>query len=354
MAIINKEPMIDFNQVLITPRRSTLNSRKEVDIEREFNFSRGQSWRGVPIITANMATTGTLGIYKEVSKYKMLTCLHKFHTLGDLLEYNVMHEDSPLNKDFFIVSTGIRENDFENLCNICDNIETKWICIDVANGYIPNLITYCKKVRMRFPNHIIIAGNVATGSMASALCEEGDVDIIKVGIGPGCGCTTRLKTGVGIPQLSCIMDCAKEVHKFGKYIIGDGGITCPGDMSKAFCGGADFVMMGGVFAGHIENPGDIIEKTIDGIIKKFKLFYGMSSTHAMMTHYGKKDSYRSSEGRVVEIPLKGLLKDTIEDYLGGLRSTCTYIDASCIGKMSENTVFVMVQNQLNTSYAKYE
>ena len=146
------------------------------------------------------------------------------------------------------------------------------------------------------------------------------------------------------------MDCADATHGINHFVMSDGGITCPGDLGKAFCAGADFVMMGGVFAGHIENPGEIIEKTIGNTIKKFKVFYGMSSTHAMMTHYGKKDNYRSSEGRRIEIPLKGQLKDTVEDYLGGLRSTCTYIGAKCIKHMSKCCTFVMVSNQLNTTY----
>ena len=288
MVKIDYQPKLDFNQVLITPKRTTLNSRKEVCLEREFKFKNGQSWTGIPIMVANMATTGTLSVYKEVSKFKMLTCLHKFYGLNDFLTFNKDNTECPLDKEYFIVSTGIRENDFENLCEICDNIETKWICIDVANGYIPNLLTFCKKVREKYPNHIIIAGNVATPEMTEALCLEGDVDIVKAGIGPGACCTTRLKTGIGIPQLSCIMDCSDAVPGIGRYIIGDGGITCPGDLSKAFCGGADFVMMGGVFSGHIENDGDIIERVENGQVKKFKLVYGMSSTYAMVTHYGKK------------------------------------------------------------------
>ena len=347
MVKIDNSPKLDFANVLITPKRSTLNSRKEVNLEREFKFSHGQTWSGVPIMAANMAVTGTFGVYEVLKQFKMITCLQKFYTLEDFQEYTKDHELDP---EYFIVSTGIRENDYENLCNICDNIKTKWICIDVANGYIPNLLNFCRKVRIRYPNHIIIAGNVATSEMTEALCLEGGVDIVKAGIGPGSGCLTRLKTGVGVPQLSCIMDCADAAHGINHHIIGDGGITCPGDLAKAFCGGADFVMMGGMFSGHIENPGDIIEKIIDGQVKKFKLFYGMSSTHAMKTHYGKKDSYRSSEGKVVEVPLKGHLSETIEDYLGGIRSTCTYIGAKNIKHMPKCTTFNLVSNQLNNVF----
>ena len=351
MVKIDYTAKLDFSQVLITPKRSTINSRKDVDLTRKFEFKNGQTWEGIPIICANMATTGTFDVYNVLKEYKILTCLHKFYTLED---FKVFENETgeKMNKEYFIISTGISDKDYDNLCNICDAIESKWICVDIANGYIPNMIKFCKKVRIRFPNHILIAGNIATPEMAEALCLESGVDIIKAGIGPGSVCTTRVKTGVGIPQLSCIMDCADAVHGINRFLIGDGGITCSGDLSKAFCGGADFVMMGGVFAGHLENPGEIIEKNIDGRMKKFKLFYGMSSTHAMMEHYGKKNSYRASEGKVVEIAYKGELKDTIEDYLGGVRSTCTYIGAKKIKHMPKCTTFVMVSNQVNTIYGK--
>tara|TARA_B100001287_G_C22631450_1_gene505374 strand:- start:277 stop:1326 length:1050 start_codon:yes stop_codon:yes gene_type:complete len=348
MVKIDYQPKLDFNQVLITPKRSTINSRKDVDIYRKFTFKNGQTWSGVPIMCANMATTGTFEVYNILSQYCMLTCLHKFYTPEDFVNYE--NEHGPLNKDYFIVTTGIKDSDFENLEKICSTIETKWICIDIANGYIPKMIEFCKRVRERFPDHILIAGNVATKEMSEAICLEAGVDIIKAGIGPGSACTTRLKTGIGIPQLSCVMDCADAVHGINHFVISDGGITCPGDLSKAFCGGADFVMLGGAFAGHNENPGEIITKIVNGVSKQFKAFYGMSSTHAMVTHYGKKDNYRSSEGRYIEIPYKGDLKDTVEDYLGGLRSTCTYIGAKCIKHMPKCTTFVLVSNQLNTTY----
>ena len=348
MVKIDYQPKLDFNQVLITPKRSTINSRKDVDIYRKFTFKNGQTWSGVPIMCANMATTGTFEVYNVLSQYSILTCLHKFYTPEDFVNYE--NEHGPLNKDYFIVTTGIKDSDFENLEKICSAIETKWICVDIANGYIPKMIDFCKRVRERFPDHILIAGNVATKEMSEAICLEAGVDIIKAGIGPGSACTTRLKTGIGIPQLSCVMDCADAVHGINHFVISDGGITCPGDLSKAFCGGADFVMLGGAFAGHNENPGEIITKIVNGVSKQFKAFYGMSSTHAMVTHYGKKDHYRSSEGRYIEIPYKGDLKDTVEDYLGGLRSTCTYIGAKCIKHMPKCTTFVLVSNQLNTTY----
>uniref|UniRef100_A0A6C0KKD1 GMP reductase n=1 Tax=viral metagenome TaxID=1070528 RepID=A0A6C0KKD1_9ZZZZ len=353
MPRIHYEPKLDFNQVLITPKRSNLNSRSEVDLTRTIQFSNGYKWTGIPIICANMSTTGTFEVYDVLSQYKMITALHKFYDVEDYdKQYKKCEENGvPMNPDYFMISTGISDSDYEKVQRLCDKFPIQWICIDIANGYIPKLLEFCKKVRTKYPNKTIVAGNVATSDMVNTLCLEGGVDIIKCGIGPGSACTTRLKTGVGMPQLSCIMDCGDAAHGVNKHIIGDGGITCPGDLSKAFCGGADFVMMGGVFAGHDENPGELIEKTIDGVSKSFKLFYGMSSTHAMVTFYGKKDDYRSSEGKVVELPYKGKLKDTIEDYLGGMRSTCTYIGATCIKHMAKCTTFVLVSQQLNSVFS---
>ncbi len=357
MPRIDLQPKLDFSQVLITPKRSTLRSRSEVLLERTFTFKNGQTWTGIPIMCANMSTTGTFEVYDELSKHRMITALHKFYDYADYARHiqQCDKNGTSLNPDYFMVSTGISDADYEKLENLCNLIPIKWICIDIANGYIPTLLAFCKKVRQAFPDKIIVAGNVATPDMVNTLCLEGDVDVVKCGIGPGSACTTRLKTGVGMPQLSCIMDCGDAAHGVGKYIVGDGGITCPGDLSKAFCGGADFVMMGGVFAGHDENPGEIIEKVLSypgqpNRLQKYKLFYGMSSTHAMMKFYGKKNNYRSSEGKVVEIPYKGALSETVEDYLGGVRSTCTYIGARCLKHMPKCTTFVLVGQQLNNVF----
>jgi GMP reductase len=210
------------------------------------------------------------------------------------------------------------------------------------------VVTFCEKLRVCFPDKIIVAGNVATREMVEELIINGKVDGVKIGIGPGSACLTRLKTGVGVPQLSAIIDCADAAHGCGGFIIGDGGITCPGDMAKAFGGGADFVMCGGVFAGHDENPGKLVEKNGE----KFKLFYGMSSQHAMEKHYGKMEKYRSSEGREIKVKYKGPLENTILDYLGGIRSTCAYINAHKIKHMSKCVTFVVVSQQINTHLVK--
>jgi GMP reductase len=335
---------LDFSNVLIRPKRSTINSRSEVNLEREFKFKHSSYiWKGVPIISANMDTTGTFEVYNELHKHRIITAMTKFYTSEDYVEAQQKYSLDP---DLFMVSTGISDNDFEKLQTILSVVTCKWICIDVANGYIEKLVTFCRKVRGMYPDKIIVAGNVVTREMVEELILNGKVDVVKIGIGPGAACTTRLKTGVGMPQLSAIIECGDAAHGVGGCIIGDGGITCPGDMAKAFGGGADFVMVGGAFAGHDENPGEVEE--VNG--EKYKMFYGMSSQMAMEKHYGAMAKYRSSEGRQIRIKYKGALQDTVLDYLGGLRSTCTYINASTIKQMAKCTTFVQVSQQLNTIF----
>jgi len=338
----NSEKFYDFQDVLIVPQASELNSRKDVNLEKKFVFKNGVEWQGIPIIAANMTTTGTFGVYDIFSKYKIITALHKFYTLVDF-----QNSLNNLNSDFFMVSTGISDDNYNNLVNIVDNIECKFICIDIANGYIQNFKKFCKKVRTKYPNKIIIAGNVVTKEAVDYLSDIG-IDLIKIGIGPGSACTTRIQTGVGMPQLSCIFECYESAHKNGSYIISDGGITCPGDCAKAFVAGADFVMIGGEFSGHDENPGSIIEENGN----KFKLFYGMSSTYAMQQNYNEEKNYRSSEGRVLKIKYKGPLIKTVENYLGGLRSTCTYTNSKSIKDLYTNGKFILVNNQYNNHLLK--
>lgn len=334
---------LDFSNVLIRPKRSTINSRSEVSLLRSFKFKYSTLlWEGTPIISANMDTTGTFDVYQCLSQHKIITALHKFYTVDDYRYFKVHYDVDP---NYFMVSTGIGEGSIEHLHQVFDAIECNWICIDIANGYISKLVEFCKEVRKAFPEKRIVAGNVVTREMVEELILEGLVDVVKIGIGPGAACTTRLKTGVGMPQLSAILECADAARGVGGLIIGDGGITCPGDMAKAFGGGADFVMVGSAFAGHDENPGEI--EVENGV--KVKKFYGMSSKRAMDKHYGKMAEYRSSEGRELKIKYKGPLVNTVQDYLGGLRSTCTYVNASSIKQMAKCTTFIQVTQQLNTS-----
>jgi GMP reductase len=355
---------LDFKDVLILPKKSKLNSRKDVVLERKIVFQNGVMWTGIPIVAANMTTIGTLELYKVLSTYKIITALHKFHKLQDLLDYNKENSDYKLNPDYFMISTGIGDDDYKNLTIILDNFECKFICVDIANGYISKFNDFCKTLRAEYPEKIILAGNVCT-SEGIDLLNTLEIDIVKVGIGGGSACTTRIQTGVGMPQLSCILECVQECKEYNRinfdisyeydqdkhnkaFILSDGGITCPGDLAKAFGAGADFVMIGGAFAGHDENPGQIVCDEKTGA--KHKLFYGMSSTYAMKNNYAANNNsdYRSSEGRELKVAYKGQLKNTIENYLGGLRSACTYTNSANLEELALNTKFIIVNNQYNS------
>ena len=348
MMKIDNEIKLDFSDVLIRPKRSLLSSRSEVEITRTFSFKYSQkTWTGVPIISSNMDTVSSIETFKTLSKLKCLTCFHKYININELISTCNNGYDS----QYFMLSTGITDDNFETLVNNVNvlknnNVETHFICIDVANGYMFKLIEFCKKVRNQFPHITLVAGNVVTREMVEELIIDGTIDIIKVGIGSGAVCTTRLQTGVGMPQLSAVMECADAAHGLNAMIISDGGICCPGDASKAIGGGSDFVMLGSMLAGHEESPGEILEENGE----KYKLFYGMSSDTAMNKYHGGVASYRSSEGKTVKVKYRGLLEDTINNILGGIRSTCTYVGAQRIKDLSKCTSFMRVNNIVNSYY----
>lgn len=294
----------------------------------------------MPIIASNMDTVGTFSVAKEMSKNSLFTTVAKQVSVEDWVNFA---KENPEHLQNVAVSSGITELDTLHLKNILTAVpEIGFICLDVANGYTEHFVEYVKKTRASYPDKTIIAGNVVTGEMVEELILSG-ADIVKVGIGPGSVCTTRIKTGVGYPQLSAVIECSDAAHGLGGHIISDGGCVCSGDVAKAFGAGADFVMLGGMLAGHDETPGTIIEK--DG--KQFKIFYGMSSQTAMEKYYGQVADYRASEGKTVYVPYRGPIQSTIQDILGGLRSSCTYVGASKLKELSKRTTFVRVTQQAN-------
>ncbi len=352
---IEETTKLGFNDVLIRPKRSELGSRKDVKLSRRFTFKySGDSWEGVPIIASNMDGVGTLEMANALSQYDMLTTLVKSYDLTQVASLPSM--------DAMSISIGIKDSDIELLNKtLTKHPNIKFITIDVANGYSERFGRFVAKVRALYPKKTIIAGNVVTGDMVQELVLRG-ADIVKIGIGPGSVCTTRIKTGVGYPQLSAIMECADAAHGLGAHIVADGGCTSPGDVSKAFGAGADFVMLGGLLAGYDQGGGEVIERTLvsdemyenaQGNLeravktKQFVRFYGMSSDTAMMKHEGHVPHYRSSEGRTVEIPYQGDVEPTLRDILGGVRSTCTYVGAKRLKDLSKCTTFIKVNKQYN-------
>ena len=376
---IEEDMKLDYKDVLIRPKRSTLGSRKEVDLERGFTFRNFKTvaqdngpdytfdtkgpyrhYRGVPIMASNMDGVGTFEMADKLAEGKIFTCLVKTYTVNELVDY--FDSGMPERTEFVAMSIGITDADYVKFKNVYEQTDSslKYVCIDVANGYSERFAHFVKEFRNQYPSIVIIAGNVVTGEMTEELILSG-ADIVKVGIGPGSVCTTRIQTGVGYPQLSAVIECADAAHGLGGHVIADGGCTCPGDVAKAFAGGADFVMLGGMLAGHDQGGGEVItKKYITNEFednsrvfeeKKFVQFYGMSSNAANTKHFGGLKDYRSSEGREVLVPYRGDVAATVQDLLGGLRSTCTYAGALRLKHLMRCTTFVRCTQQFNGVYA---
>ena len=358
---IENEVKLDYDDVLLRPKRSVLGSRKEVLVSRDFKFE-NTHWHGMPIMAANMDGVGTIEMANELESARMFTCLKKTYDESTLIEYF-----NKTIRKYTAMSIGITETDYRKLVDVHEVCHGNllFVCIDVANGYSERFVEFVKQIREEFPTLTIIAGNVVTGEMTEQLILNG-ADIVKVGIGPGSACTTRIQTGVGYPQLSAVMECADAAHGLGGFVVADGGCTCTGDIVKAFAGGADFVMLGSMLAGTDQGGGNIIEKQyltneIEGnsydigqhelIIetKKFVEFYGMSSKKANDIHFGGLKNYRTAEGRELMIPYKGDVNDIVHDIQGGVRSAMTYIGAQKLKQISKCATFIRVNNQYNSS-----
>jgi GMP reductase len=375
---LEEDVKLDYKDVLIRPKRSTLKSRSEVSLTRQVKFrnyvpdfphnsSDDPHYDGIPIMAANMDGVGTFAMADQLARQGIFTCLVKTYTIEELVDF--FYGDGLYRTDYVAMSIGTSAADYDKFVQVYARVEDnlKYLCIDVANGYSEAFVSHVRYIRKIYPHIVIIAGNVVTREMTEELILSG-ADIVKVGIGPGSVCTTRIQTGVGYPQLSAVIECADAAHGLGGHIIADGGCTCPGDVAKAFAAGADFVMLGGMLAGHDEGGGDIITKTyltneIDdtglyGLVgsqikedKQFVQFYGMSSKAANDKHFGGLKNYRASEGREVLVPYRGSVVYTVQELLGGIRSTCTYAGAKTLKQLSKCTTFVRVTQQFNGVYA---
>lgn len=342
---IEYDVKLDFKDVLIRPKRSVLKSRSEVSLEREFRFHHSKSlWQGIPIIAANMDHTGTFAMASALAEHGLLTALDKFAMPQHWAEFSSKQPKALSN---VFISLGITDQDLKKAEEILSLVKVSMICLDVANGYTERFVDFLKRLRETHPEKVIMAGNVVTGEMVEELILSG-ADIVKIGIGPGSVCTTREKTGVGYPQLSAIIECADAAHGLSGHVCADGGCTTPGDIAKAFAAGADFIMLGGMLSGHDECLGDVIEEKG----KQYKRFYGMSSSEAMEKYFGSVAEYRASEGRSVNVPYRGPVKNTVLDILGGLRSTCTYVGAHRLKELSKRTTFIRVTKQWNDMFTE--
>jgi len=345
---IDDDLKLTFRDVLIRPKRSTLKSRSDVSLSRSFKFRHTENeWKGVPVVAANMDTTGTFEMAKALQKNKMMTCLQKFYSVKEIRKAI----EEGMKPENIAVTSGSTKESLELLKRkMAIDEKLKFICLDVANGYREDFLQFVRKTRKEFNDKIIIAGNVATREMTEALILAG-ADIVKVGIGPGSVCTTRKVAGVGYPQLSAISECADAAHGLAGHVMSDGGCTSPGDVAKAFAAGADFVMLGGMLAGHDESGGELKTKE-NG--KQYKSFYGMSSAKAMKTYFGEVAKHRAPEGKEVEVPYRGPVEITVQSILGGIRSACSYVGARRIKDLPKCTTFVRVTMTTNEIYAIHE
>jgi GMP reductase len=341
---IERELKLDFRDVLIRPKRSTLPSRAQVDIRREFVFKHSlHKYHGIPVISANMDTVGTVEMARAFAPYGLSVALHKHYAADELIKFFASLE---LRSNAFY-SMGITKHDLDKFERVHSKVPDAigYVCIDVANGYSEAFVKFIEKFRRSYPKLTLMAGNVVTGEMTEELILSG-IDIVKVGIGPGSVCTTRMVTGVGYPQLSAVIECADAAHGLGGRICSDGGCVVPGDLAKAFGAGADFVMLGGMLAGHDECTGDVVER--NGV--RYKRFYGMSSDTAMKKYFGGIAEYRAAEGKEVLVQCRGPVATTVQQILGGLRSACTYVGARKLRELTKRATFIRVAMQANEVY----
>lgn len=351
MTRIIEDIKLDFSDVLLLPKRSSLYSRSQISLERNYSYKHSPlKYSGVPIVVANMDHTGTMNMAIALHEYRVGVALHKFYSVQNLITFF----RNPISKYSFY-AMGITSEEYLKFKEVKKQLgprsfQLQNICVDVANGYSVKLGEYIERLRYDYPDICIMAGNVVTPDMTYDLLERG-ADIVKIGIGSGSVCTTRKITGVGYPQLSAVMECSDAAHGAGGLICSDGGIVAPGDVAKAFAGGADFVMSGGLFAGHQQCEGEIVvHENKDPTMR----FHGMSSTEAMEAHYGEKATYRAAEGKAVDVPFKGNVVDTINEVFGGLRSACTYTGAQTLKQLPKCASFVRVNRILNNSLSQYE
>ena len=349
MSYVEPAIKLNFDDVLLKPKRSTLTSRASVDLNRTITFRHSsKTFTGIPIMAANMDGVGTFAMAKVLQKFNCLTVIKKHYTLNEWKEA-IGHG---VKLSHIAVCTGAnmihdpKAEDYHNMKKILEQWpDINYICIDVANGYQEAFSSFVARVRKEYPDKVIIAGNVITPEMTEQLIIRG-ADIVKCGIGPGSVCTTRTMTGVGYPQISGIMECSDAAHGLKGTVVADGGCRTPGDVSKAYAAGADFVMLGGMLAGHQECELPLA----NGVYE----FYGMSSDRAMENHSVDKKHYRGSEGKVVYLPDRGPVEHTMEEILGGVRSTCTYIGADKLKYLPKCATFIQTRQIINTVFNQYE
>lgn len=337
---VSNDIKLDFSDVRLVPRFSSIDSRSKVNLIKQLDtpISR-QRLDTVGIIAANMDGVGTIDVAHTLAQHGVMTAIHKNYSEDELINFF----NNPGSQLSFY-SMGISDADYEKFNRVKAQAPIDMVCIDVANGYMDAFYEFILRIRFENPIITIMAGNVVTPEAVKKAYDSG-ADIVKLGIGPGAMCTTRTQTGVGYPQLSCIMDCVAAADECGIYLCSDGGCTNPGDVAIAFAAGADFVMLGTMLAGTDEGGGDVVDNKV--------MFYGMSSKTANNKHFGGLKDYRSSEGRTTMLPYKGTMDGVIGNILGGIRSACTYNGAHNLSMLPHVAKGIRVNNTHNRSFEQF-
>lgn len=358
MTTIITDEKLDYQDVLMVPQNSVdseLNSRSKVELITDIF-----GVRGIGVIAANMDGVGTFAMAESLSQYGMFTTLVKHYSVDDLVNFYTDKANSDI-IPYTIYSMGANESDILKFEEVLDGIQVKAydldaqtepriVCIDVANGYTESFLKFIARFREEHPSTIIVAGNVCTPYRTAQLIAAG-ANYVKVGIGPGSVCSTRLVTGVGYPQFSAVVECAEAAYEAHGAVIADGGCVDAGDIAKAFGAGAAGVMLGGMLAGHEEGETPFNHPTTpEGVWNR--PFYGMASRAAQNIHNGGVKDYRSSEGREVTVPYRGKVEGTVLHILGGLRSACLYNGVSQLNELQNVATFVKVRRQANEVFVK--
>ena len=321
---------LTFDDVLISPNYSGLASRKLSDIR--FNYK--DLYLDTPIISAPMDTISGVEMCIKMAQLGGLGILHRFWSIEDNVKAYVQIHHNLFDFGRFCnvgVAVGSSEREWERVTQLYQH-GARIFCVDVAHGHSKTCGDMVKNIKELNTNNFVIAGSVATGAGADYLVGCG-ADLIRVGIGGGSVCLTRQKTGIGVPQLGAIMECARASKK---PIIADGGIRTAGDACKAIAAGASLVMLGGMLAGTDETPGQEVGDT--------KIFRGMASKEVNEEYYGEMPLWKTAEGVQTHVKKRGPVSSVINDIVGGLKSSLSYVGVNNIEDYQKRATFIKVSS----------
>jgi IMP dehydrogenase len=323
--IVQHRRGLTFDDVLIVPSRSDVRSRKSPQLDTE--IAKGVK-RSIPLIAANMDTITESAMAIAMDKLGGFGILHRFMSVED--QVGEVEKVKAAGVKLIGASIGVNA-EWKDRTAALIRAGVNLLTIDIAHGHSVSMLDTLKFLKDTYPGIKVIAGNIATPEGAMDLIEAG-ADSIKVGIGPGSMCTTRIITGCGVPQLTAIALCAEVAIEKGIPLIADGGLRTSGDIVKALAAGASCVMLGSMLAGTIETPGEIK--------KGMKSYRGMASKAAQVSWRGELPEGMAPEGESTSVAVKGHVSDVINEICGGIRSGMSYLNALELQEISKNARFI--------------